>query len=88
MWWQVWWVWAASAGVLGILEVLAPGYIFLGFAVGALAMTVLALAGTGIGLAFSMLIFALASLAGYMALRALVPGGKGHAKVWDRDINE
>ena len=35
----VWWVWMALALLLGLAEVLLPGFIFLGFAVGALVMT-------------------------------------------------
>ena len=35
MLWQVWWVWVAGGFLLGVLEVLAPGFIFLGFALGA-----------------------------------------------------
>ena len=38
MLWQVWWVWIVAGFALGVLEVIAPGYIFLGFAIGAVAM--------------------------------------------------
>ena len=30
-----WWVWIVLGFALGVLEVIVPGYIFLGFAVGA-----------------------------------------------------
>ena len=30
-----WWAWVVLGFALGVLEVLAPGYIFLGFAIGA-----------------------------------------------------
>ena len=33
--WNVWWVWIVAGFALGVLEILAPGYIFLGFAMGA-----------------------------------------------------
>jgi hypothetical protein len=33
--WHLWWVWLAAALGLAILEILVPGFIFLGFAVGA-----------------------------------------------------
>ena len=36
MMWNVWWVWIVAGFSLGVLEILAPGYIFLGFAIGAL----------------------------------------------------
>ncbi len=34
--WTVWWVWVVAGFLLGILEVFTPGFIFLGFAVGAI----------------------------------------------------
>lgn len=37
MLWSVWWAWIGGAIALVILEILAPGYIFLGFAIGATA---------------------------------------------------
>ncbi len=33
----IWWFWVALALVLGLVELLAPSFIFLGFALGALA---------------------------------------------------
>ena len=35
MWWSVWWVWIVAGFLIGGLEILVPGYIFLGFAIGA-----------------------------------------------------
>jgi len=35
--WQEWWVWTVAGVALAVLEILAPGYIFLGFAIGAVA---------------------------------------------------
>ena len=37
--WTVWWAWLALALLFGIAEVLLPGFVFLGFAIGALANT-------------------------------------------------
>ena len=37
----LWWVWICAALVLGVIELLLPGSIFLGFAIGALAMAIL-----------------------------------------------
>lgn len=34
----LWWVWVCFALVLGIAEVLLPGFIFLGFAIGAVGV--------------------------------------------------
>ncbi len=92
--WTEWWVWLTGALLLGILEVLAPGYIFLGFALGA-AATGLALAFGGpvaVWLAGSpgllMVFFALVSLIAWIVLRRVLGVRKGQVKIWNRDINE
>lgn len=36
-----WWAWVILGFALGVLEVLAPGFIFLGFAIGAVVTGVL-----------------------------------------------
>lgn len=84
-----WWAWVVLGFALGVLEVLAPGYIFLGFAIGAVLTGVL----VGLGLAPSgipalIFIFAVASLAAWLVLRRTVGVRKGQVKIWDRDINE
>ena len=86
---DTWWAWVILGFALGVLEVLAPGYIFLGFAVGAVATGVL----VGIGFAPSgltalLLVFALLSVAAWLALRRVVGVRTGQVKIWDRDINE
>ena len=48
--WTVWWVWIAGGFALGVAEVLLPGFIFLGFAAGAVLTGVL----LGIGLSVSL----------------------------------
>lgn len=85
----VWWVWIVAGFALGVLEVLTPGYIFLGFAIGAV------LVGTGLGLGLLgsnlpvlLLIFALASLAAWLVLRRTMGVRSGQVKLWDRDIND
>lgn len=88
--WAVWWVWAVAALALAILEMLVPGYIFLGFAIGAALIALLGLTGVlaQMGIAAVLAVFAVASLIGYIALRRFVPGSRGEAKIWDRDIND
>lgn len=87
--WAVWWVWIVAGFALGILEVIVPGYIFLGFAVGAVITG--ALLGIGVlggSLSVLLLVFALASLLGwYILRRAFGPAGST-VKTWDRDIND
>lgn len=90
--WTVWWVWIVAGfalGVLGVLEVLAPGYIFLGFAIGAVVTGVLV--GTGLmggSLAALLLVFAVASVAAWLGLRRTMGVRKGQVKLWDKDIND
>ncbi len=87
--WAVWWVWVVAGFALGVLEVLAPGFIFLGFAIGAVVTGILV--GLGLaptGLAALILIFAVVSLAAWYALRRTMGVRKGQVKVWDKDIND
>ncbi|MBV7397443.1 NfeD family protein [Mameliella sediminis] len=90
--WNVWWVWMAGGIALAILELLAPGFIFLGFAIGALAMGLLFLltGGTMLGgsLPLTLLTFAILSLVAWFALRQAMGVRKGQTRIWDRDINE
>ena len=91
--WDVWWVWVAGGIVLGILEVFAPGFIFLGFAVGAVVVGILMLlAGSVVALSSSLpltlLIFAICSLIAWLVLRRMEGVRKGQKKLWETDINE
>ena len=89
MLWQQWWVWMVAGGVLGILEVVLPGFILLGFAVGAVVTGLLVAIGVlGQALAPMVFAFAVASLAGWFGLRAVFGEHSGQVKVRDRDINE
>lgn len=85
---EQWWAWMAAALVMAILEVVIPGYIFLGFAVGAFVVGLLMVIGIGMGLAAKVLVFAILSLIAFVALRRLVGLRHGQVKVWDRDIND
>lgn len=90
MLWSYWWAWVAGGFVLGVLEVLAPGYIFLGFALGAVLVGVLlglgALAGGNLPVLLT--VFALASLVAWVGLRRTMGVRQGQVKLWDRDIND
>ena len=87
--WQDWWVWMAAAFVLGILETLASGYVLLGFAGGALVTGVLLLVGlAGGSVALTILVFAVASLVCWWALRRVFGWPKDPAKIVRHDIND
>ena len=87
---HAWWVWVCAGLVLGILEVLAPAYVFLGFAIGAVVIGLCLALGwlTGLGLPALLVVFALISLVAFIALRAALGVRHGQVKVWDRDIND
>ena len=86
---STWWVWLALALILGIAEVLAPAYVFLGFAMGAFGVAMLLL-NTGFVLSGPalLLIFAGLSLAAWLGLRRFFALPKGQVKTFQNDIND
>lgn len=87
--WTLWWVWFCAALLLGIAEVLIPGFIFLGFAIGALAVSMLLLnTGLTLGLPALLLLFAALSLISWLALRHWFALPKGQVKRFHDDIND
>ncbi|MFZ7092168.1 NfeD family protein [Primorskyibacter sp. 2E233] len=94
MMWALWWVWIAAALALGILEMLVPAFLFLGFALGAglTGLTLLFGGGFAVWLGASLprllVYFAVLSLIGWLILRKAVGVRRGQVKIWDRDIND
>ncbi|WP_458792269.1 NfeD family protein [Yoonia sp. MH D7] len=87
--WDQWWVWMSGAVLLATLEVLVPGYIFLGFAIGAFAVGVLQVLHVPLGgLPLTLLVFAILSLVAYLGMRRVFGLKTGSVKIWDRDIND
>ncbi len=83
-----WWAWVILGFALGVLEVLAPGFIFLGFAIGAVVTGVLVGVGVPAGPPALILIFAVVSVVAWLVLRRVVGVREGQVKVWDHDIND
>ena len=83
-----WWAWVILGFALGVLEILAPGFIFLGFAIGAVVTGALVGFGISAGLPALLLICAVVSVVAWLVLRRLVGVREGQVKVWDRDIND
>ena len=88
MLWSTWWVWVAGAIALGIFEMLAPGFIFVGFAVGAAVVGLILLLGIVPSLPWLLVIFGGVSLATWLVLRQVIGVRKGQSKSFDTDINE
>lgn len=87
--WTEWWVWVVAGFALGVLEIISPGYIFLGFAIGAVVIGALVgLDVLGSNVPMLILAFALASLASWYLLRRTMGVRKGQIKIWDKDIND
>ncbi len=85
--------WLAVAFAMGVIELVLPGHLFLGFATGAIivaAMLFLGLEGwfTGVaGLTYLIAAYAAISLVSWFVLRRVLKAGPNLRKV-DRDINE
>ena len=87
--WMLWWVWIVAGFSLGVLEVLVPGFIFLGFAIGAVLTGVLVGMGIlGASVPALVLVFAVMSVLAWLALRSTMGVRQGQVKMWDKDIND
>ncbi len=94
MMWSDYWVWFAGALILGILEIIAPGYILLGFALSAGVIgTILAIGGAPAmwlagSLPITLVVFAAVALALWLILRKVFALKTGQVKTFDHDIND
>lgn len=89
--WTSWVFWMIAAVALAILEVFAPSFIFLGFAIGAALVGLILLVGGSVislSLPMTVLAFAVVSLVSWIALRRVLGVRQGQVKVWDKDIND
>lgn len=85
---QAWWMWVAGGVALGVLELLVPAYVFLGFALGALGTGALVGLGVLVTLPVTLAVFGALSLAAWAGLRAVLGRRAGDVKVITRDIND
>lgn len=90
-----WWIWALAGLVLAILEVVAPTYILLGFAIGAgivsiglLTGLLSGLAASAYGIAWLVVTFAVLSLIAWLALRAVFGKPAGSVQTFEKDVND
>ncbi|MBL8562378.1 MAG: hypothetical protein JNN06_08865, partial [Gemmobacter sp.] len=77
---MAWWIWVLGGLAIGALELLAPGYIFLGFAVGAMAAAATGWLGLLTGFPAQLALAAAVSLAVWAAMRAAFPLQRGEVK--------
>lgn len=87
-WADGWW-WLAAGLVLALIELLVPGYLFLGTAIAVAIMGLVLLAGLwGGGLPGALVVTALLSGAVWLALRQLSAPREGQVRIWRHDIND
>ncbi|PIE08400.1 MAG: hypothetical protein CSA74_02840 [Rhodobacterales bacterium] len=86
--WEVWWVWIAAGLGLAIFELFAPGFIFVGFAIGAVAVGVLMALGVSFTLPWALVVFAVTSVLAWVGARMAMGTRAGQTKTFDHDINE
>ncbi len=89
MLWQEWWVWIVGGIALGVLEIIAPAFVLLGFSIGSLVTGLLIVLGVlGGSLPVLILVFAVVSLLAWLVMRKVFGLKRGQVKIWDRDIND
>ncbi|MEM7521523.1 MAG: hypothetical protein AAF307_10840 [Pseudomonadota bacterium] len=84
----LWWVWVSIALSLGVVEVLVPGFIFLGFAIGAMIVAGIVAISDLSNIAALLALFALLSLGAWIGLRMAFKRQSSGARIVTRDINE
>jgi len=90
----LWWIWIAAGLALAILEIVVPGFLFAGFALGAVVTgVIIGLDLPGMGwmtgsLEVSLVVFAVISVVAWLVMRRLMGVRQGQMKRIDHDINE
>jgi membrane protein implicated in regulation of membrane protease activity len=84
----LWWIWLAVALALGLAEVMLPGFIFLGFALGALTMALVVALFPSLSAPALLAIFAGLSLLAWIGLRLAFKRQSSGARIVRRDIND
>jgi membrane protein implicated in regulation of membrane protease activity len=85
---HIWWVWLCLALVLALVELLAPASVFLGFALGALAMTGVVAFGGITNTSALLALFAGLSVVAWIVLRLMFKNQSSGARIVTHDINE
>ncbi len=84
---ELWWVWGAAAMIFAVVELLVPGFIFLGFAIGAGVVALVLVLGFAPGLAALLVLFAVLSLLAWLGLRRAFRLPEGQVRRFKDDIN-
>ena len=83
------WLWLIAAFLLAGVELLVPGWAFMGLAASVGLMGVLLLTGLWTaGLPVTLVVMALLSALAWLVFRRLWPTSQGSRRIWNRDIND
>lgn len=85
---SIWWVWIAIALILGLVELLVPSFIFLGFSLGAVVTAALVGLGYAPSLPVALALFACVSLLAWVGLRFVFRNQSSGARIVRKDIND
>ncbi|PVA11606.1 hypothetical protein DC366_01165 [Pelagivirga sediminicola] len=87
--WALWWAWLVAALLFAIIEIVLPGFLFLGFALGAAAVGFLLIfAPLALGLPLLLVLFAALSLGAWAALRRMFRLRNGQVRRVKGDVNK
>lgn len=87
--WLNGWLWVIAALVLAALELVVPGWVFMGLAGAVAVMGVLLLSEIwSAGLPLTLLATAILSGVVWFVLRRAVGIRRSQVRIWDRDIND
>ena len=87
--WANGWLWIIAALVIALIELILPGYVFMGIAGAALVMGLLLLSGVWAGgLSGALVVTALLSGVIWFALSRLRGVDRSATRIWRDDINE
>ena len=87
--WTNGWLWIIAALVLALIELMLPGYIFMGVALATALMGVALLAGLWTGsLPAALVVTAILSGVIWLALSRMRGVDRSETRIWHRDIND
>lgn len=87
--WTNGWLWVIAGLVVALIELVLPGYVFLGTAIALVVMGLLLLTGIwGIGLPGTLIVTAVLSFVAWLGLRRWMGVQHGQVRIWRKDIND
>lgn len=86
--WMNGWAWLIVAALLAAVEMMIPGYVFLGTAIAVALVGLGLLVGITASAPILLIVTGILSLICWLLLRRTVGVRKGQVRIWDRDINE